>query len=479
MIFPPQDSRRLLHVVQIALAAVFGCGDSVDSGDDSVRISLWTQATWLGVTGHELDGVPLDDPRRAEYTYSDWYVKTGRDFNDLHPGVDIQFDIEVLDWQTGYQKLDIAVASGLPPDIMISTSGIPLKYAPFGLLESFDDFIDPEDVEDFGPYYEFSEYEGKHYFLPFIGGNCYLIANRNIFRERGVEHLLPVGGDRLWSFDQFLEAARSTTFDRDGDGAVDVYGFAMPIQRDAPEQQQMPFFWGHGAFMFNPDGDSLTINTEAGVEALQFMVDLEHKYHVVPPGSAGLRRTDVTDLWNLGRVAMRMGHNGSLIAHELAVRTGTIQPGVIDLYPMMYPSKPGVTPHIFVVADSPCVFVQSDPRKRRLVMEFVGYMTDTERERQVAYAVSTLPTRHSAIDIWSDDPFHQYVLRVSKYGIKDAIQGFNIPLRNMIRSAIQAAMSGQLTPRQALDDLALRGNRFIVRDVARRQRSRQPTGVLQ
>ena len=69
------------------------------------------------------------------------------------------------------------MASGLPPDVMVSTSGIALKYARFGLLEPFDDYVTSEDIEDFGPFYEFSEYEGRHYFLPFIGGS------RSIYRQ--------------------------------------------------------------------------------------------------------------------------------------------------------------------------------------------------------------------------------------------------------------------------------------------------------
>ncbi|MEE2992918.1 MAG: hypothetical protein VX603_07075 [Gemmatimonadota bacterium] len=43
--------------------------------------------------------------------------------------------------------------------------------------------------------FDFSEYEGANYFLPFIGGNQYLMANLQIFRERGVEHLVPSEGD--------------------------------------------------------------------------------------------------------------------------------------------------------------------------------------------------------------------------------------------------------------------------------------------
>ena len=452
-------------------AALFGCASVERIGDDNhFTIRLWTQDTWLGITGHELDDIPLDDPRRAEYTYSDWYEKVAEDFAALHPNLEIDFQIEVLDWISGYQKLDIAVASGLPPDVMVSTSGIALKYARFGLLEPLDEYVTADDIADFGPFYDFSAYEGKHYFLPFIGGSRYLTANLNIFRERGVEHLLPMGGDRLWTFSEFLDAAKATTFDRDGDGVVDVYGFALSFQRSSPQQQQMPFFWGHGATMFNPDGDSLTIDSDAAVAGLQFIVDLEHRHRVVPPGSVGLRYFDVQDMWHEGRVAMRMGYHGTLVAHRRALQTGALERGVVELYPMMYPSLPGIEPHVFVVADSPCVFVQADSIKRELVIEFVRFMTNTRHEREAAYALTTLPTRISALDVWEDDPFQQYVLRVTKYGTLDGIQGYGIPLVNMIRSALQAAMSRQLTPQEALDDLVRRGNRFIRRDIERRRR---------
>jgi multiple sugar transport system substrate-binding protein len=453
--------------------ALLACGgaDPRASDPNAVTITLWTQDHWVGVTGHELDGVPLDDPRRARYTRKDWFVKVAQEFQALHPDKTIQVDIEILDWITGYQKIDIAVASGLPPDILISTSGIALKYARFGLLEAFDDYLSPEDIADFGPFYAFSEYEGRHYFLPFIGGSQYLLANRKIFQERGVEHLLPSEGDRLWTYDQFLEAAKATTFDRDGDGKIDVWGFALPFQRTSPQQEHLPFFWGHGAWQFNEAGDTLVINTGAGVRALQFLTDLEHRHRVIPPGSAGLRNNDVSDLWNAGRLAMRRGFHGTKIAHERALETGIIKPDVIELYPVMYPSLPGVKPHIFVVADSPCIFRQTDPVKRRLVVEFARFLTNTQHEREAAYALSTLPTRYSAIDVWSDDPFQQYVLRMAKYGTKDAIQGYGIPLVNMTLNAFQAAMAGQVDPRTALDDLARRGNRFIHRDIERRARA--------
>ena len=466
------SSRLGLKITLLLLFPFLSCSwSSKGTGDDDgITIHLWTQDHWLGITGHELDGVKLDDPRRAQYTRKDWFNKVAAEFQALHPDKKIRIETEILDWTNGFQKIDIAVASGLPPDILISTSGIALKYARFGLLEAFDDHLSPEDIADFGPFYDFSEYEGKHYFLPFIGGSRYLLANRKLFQERGVEHLLPSDGDRLWTMDQFLAAAQATTFDRDGDGKTDVWGFALPFMRSSPQQDQMPFFWGYGAWQFNDRGDTLLLNSDAGTKALQFLVDLEHKYRVIPPGSAGMRASDLSDLWNAGRLAMRSGFHGTKTAHERALETGVIKQDVIDLYPLMYPSLPGIKPQVFVVADSPCVFRQSDPEKRRITIAFAKFLTDTVHEREAAYALSTLPTRTSAVDVWSDDPYQQYVLRMAKYGTKDGIQAYGIPLVNMTLNAFQAAMARQVEPRQALDDLTHRGNRFIHRDIERRSR---------
>src|SRR5207248_5412851 len=143
------------------------------------------------------------------------------------------------------------VAAGRPPDIMISTAATTLKFARFGLLEPFDPYLTAEDRADFGEFLSLSAVQGKHYFLPFIGGNRYIVANRAIFRERGVERLLPHEGDRNWTFDQFVRAAQATTFERNG---VPVYGYALPFYRSTPSIDQGPFFWGFGASFFDPSG---------------------------------------------------------------------------------------------------------------------------------------------------------------------------------------------------------------------------------
>jgi multiple sugar transport system substrate-binding protein len=465
----------------LSFIACAGCGQAARSAssaaaDVPIAITLWTQDTWFGVTGHELDDVPLDDSRRAQYTRIDWYKKTAEEFKRAHPELNVEFEMEALDWsQTSFQKLDIAVAAGHPPDIMVSTSATTLKYARYGMLEPFDDEISEADKKDFAEFWNLSEVYGKHYFLPFIGGNRYIACNRLIFKERNAEHLLPKQSDRTWTFEEFVRAAQATTFVREQDigerKAGQVWGYAMPFQRANPTIDHGPFLWGCNGWYFDPTGSRMIVNSPEAARGLQFMVDLEHTYKVMPPGSAGMRASDVADLWNAGKLAMQLGAHSTKISFERSLKQGLIQPGVIEIYPVMFPHQPGNKPAVFVVADSPCVFKQPDPRKRRIAIEFVKFMTNAQHEREVSHALSTLPTRRSALDVWGKDAYQQYVLRVTKYGTKDAIQPYSVALRDMINFSFQAAMTRQLTPQQALNELAARANRFIQREEKRRKRA--------
>ena len=83
--------------VGLILLGLCACSVEAPPDEDEIQLTLWTQDYWVGVTGHELDGVPLDDPRRAQYTVKDWYNKVARDFKAQYPDRRIRIDIETLD----------------------------------------------------------------------------------------------------------------------------------------------------------------------------------------------------------------------------------------------------------------------------------------------------------------------------------------------------------------------------------------------
>lgn len=440
----------------------------------SMTISWWTQDWWVGVTGQETLGMSLDDPRRGEYTGHDWPDKIVKEFQQLHPEIDLNIEVELLDWDTGYRKLDIAVAAGHPPDIMVSTTATTLKFAMYKMLEPLDPYLTEEDIEDFSPYLKLGEMEGKHYLLPWVCGNYNILVNKKIFEETGTVNLLPGGAnnpDRLWTYEEFVIAAQKNTFTRSN--GEKVYGFGTYFTAAAPEHNTLPFLWGYGARVFDETGKKVILNSEEGVKGLQFLVDLEHKYKVMPPGSVGLRSQDIQDLWHAGRLGMIMGHTGSEFVLAQGLNDGTIKPGVIEIYPLMFPSDlPKHKPGIFVVADSPCVFKQADKEKREIVVELVKYMTDTVNQRDAVTAWAQLPGRKSTLEwakknLWQGNTYKDYMSRIQKYGLKDAVQKQMVAVRDLLVSMFQAAQTQQMSPKEALDDFTKRANEHIEKEEER------------
>ena len=53
-----------------------------------------------------------------------------------------------------------------------------------------------------------------------------------------------------------------------------------------------PYLWQSGGSIFNEEGTALTIDSEAGKEALQFLYDLRFTYHILPDVVTSLTNDD-------------------------------------------------------------------------------------------------------------------------------------------------------------------------------------------
>ena len=85
---------------------------------------------------------------------------------------------------------------------------------------------DPEELEDFFPgALEAYTYKGKLYGIPMSMSVHVMLLNLDHFAEAGVEP--PENG--RWTWDEFVEKAKALTFDSDGDGVIDKYGFSTYI----------------------------------------------------------------------------------------------------------------------------------------------------------------------------------------------------------------------------------------------------------
>ena len=105
----------------------------------------------------------------------------------------------------------------------------------------------------------------------------------------------PTSPPQTW--DEFLAAAKALT--KDG-----VYGTAwLGVQGDASTWAWATYLFSEGGTFFD-ENDKPVFNSEAGVKALQMIVDMIHKDQVMPPSVSSWDYDQINAAFPQGRVAM-------------------------------------------------------------------------------------------------------------------------------------------------------------------------------
>lgn len=186
---------------------------------------------------------PRPAPQGVKKWEDHWEYKIFKEFERKHPGVKIEYTR--LSWRNGGEKLDIAVLSGNPPDL--AGSAFKNAYVERGVLEPIDRFLTHEDSTDILPQaLQPFRYNGHIYAWPWYMTVYTLILNKRIFNERHV----PIPEDGIWTWDEFVNAMQKLTFDRDGDGKIDVYGIAFTLEPD--HNEAWAFIHSEGARVLIP-----------------------------------------------------------------------------------------------------------------------------------------------------------------------------------------------------------------------------------
>ena len=445
----------MLSLLVVLLAAcVPGAGGPAPAaaGGKPIVLNVWIYPYWSGVTGSE-------DP--AKSTPADVWQFMAKEFQKTHPNV--TFNFEVLDWGTGRQKVNIAIASKTWPDILANEDHpVLMRYAMMGALEPIDDFLTEDDVKDFQPSVLKSiSYQGHMMMWPWAQGGSFWVANRKIFEEKGVTDLLPTNADHSWTFAEFLKAAQATTFSRSGGAEPDVYGTCIDYKEGPGDYNRFGFLWGRGARLYSDDFTKFTINSPEAAAGLQNLYDLEWKYHVAVPGSAGLSGDDCQNAFNQGKVAMKSaGPETSELALANEEKAGTIKPGTIEYYGILPPSEPGAQPGVDGPLITHAVFKQTDPDKLKAAMEFLHLVTSTEYMKMVKPS-GNAAVRKSVGNLYADSPLLTWWQSILKYASPDQSSPFNKEMRAVTVPMFQEVMTGQKKPAEALAEAEEKGNALL------------------
>lgn len=211
---------------------------------------------------------------------------------------DIKVQVDIVDFNNYYTKLNTQIASGEAPDVFEVGYENFVSYAAKNTLKDLtpiiakDTTFKPEIYK--GLAYDAFKYNGKQYGVVESFSDVVLFYNKDLFDKNQVEYPKPE-----WTWKEELAAAQKLTDAKNG-----IWGTYAPIQ-----------FWEfyktiaqNGGGIWSADNKP-TVNSKENIDALNWMLDKARKYKVSPPLNDDTFNQPDADLnaFKAGKIAMLRG----------------------------------------------------------------------------------------------------------------------------------------------------------------------------
>ncbi|MBS3681679.1 extracellular solute-binding protein [Ornithinibacillus massiliensis] len=381
---------KFFSLMLLALAFVLvlsACGNNSDGDTDEDGNWTGTITIWDGPRWAEEGDTSGEEGKGNQYFWLEGKIK---EFEDANPGVKIEL-IQVP-WAEMPDKLGVNIAGQSWPDIApvdISGSAVSIDHIDQGVIESLDDLFTEEEKSDF---YENAleayTFDGKMYGIPNSLTVHSMLLNLELFEEAGVE--APENGE--WTWEEFLEAAEKLTFDRDGDGTIDVYGFSTYILPGYYEA--WPFFYINGGQPLSDDLSEFTFDSPEAIEAIQQLADLKLVNEAAPVSMGGADVGGTFQAWaseEQRTVAMQPWATWAITSAQTTYPT--------DFMVANYPTGTTGEPVTIGGVGGWTMFKQESEEKKKVVGEFMKFISTTDEQYLMSKSYGIFPARISAAEM--------------------------------------------------------------------------------
>lgn len=386
------------------------------------------------------------DPGVYEQGLVDRYMKE-------NPGVSMK--LEMLNYNGGPEKVNVAIATGATPDILIDDPvRLIADYAARGAVVDMEDVIDKSTIH--AGFLPDVTLNGKVYAYP-VSALSYLIgANKTVFEKAGALGKLPLNKPgRTWTFDEYTAALEAVK------GVAGVYPTALWAGNEQGDIVTRLILQNHGAKLFTPDLKRIALNDAAGYKGMEWMLSLKKK-GLIAPGFETLTMTDVIDLLEQGRVALGTYCTSDLYPVLLNMQKQGKAPQ-FELVFFPYPTAPGVTSQSSLAMTAVSVFKNTDAAKIAAAKQFAKWLAVTKDI--VAASQGSIPAV-KGLPSMGEVNKQPELLFGEQYGATFGVYaGKTIKSWSKIRTFwfpnIQALLTEAKTPKQALDDFVTNANKVM------------------
>ena len=398
-----------LAVTMTAIVGCSGSGSNQSSSDVAV-INAWVM---------------------GDAVWQEFYSKLRDKFNQEHK--DVQVKLEFIPWAQGHDKLIAAAASGTGPDVTTDGGRWTAELAAMDALQPLDEFINDEYKKDFVPAaWETTQWKGKTWGIPQGFSTSGLFYRTDWLKEAGYSE-----PPKTWA--EFRDVAKKMTVNG-------RHGFGL-IGDNSMETTMMwtPYLWQAGGELLAADNKKAAFNSAAGIEALQFYVDLYRTDKSAPEGALSTKRNDSEAMFTNGLVGMT--NTGPWFF-------GDIKQKKPDLPYAVAPNPVGKKAANLSLTDH---FVMLKTAKdKKASWKWIEYASNPENSQAWNKAVGFIPFRKSGLEDpnFTADPNFKMLIAEAKNSRAYPTLPEWPQIDDAIANAVQEALAGKKTPKEALDDAA-------------------------
>ena len=236
--------------------------------------------------------------------------------------------------------------------------------------------------------------------------------------------------------DEMIAALQRETKDTDGDGRTDTYGLTWNYREPF---FFIPFLTGFGGWVIDDEGNP-TLDTEATVRAIRFVLDLRDKYKVIPGESD----------YDVAETLFKEGRAASIINGPWAW-AGYGDSGIdYGIAPIPRVSETGNWSGPMVAAKGYSVNVNVPDEKLPAVRAVLMALTGADIQRQMAADLATIPTMRTVrdSDAVRDNAELQASLSTVEKGRMMPIAPQMRQIWDGMRGPYQLVMNGAVTPEE-------------------------------
>lgn len=378
-------------------------------------------------------------------TFTDYIEGVIADFEEQNPNISVKWvDVPAADLE---KKILSAVSSNTAPDVVNLNPTFASQIAGLDGLVNMDEALSDEEKNLYVEgAWKSNQLNGNTFAIPWYLNTEVTLNNRALYEEAGLDPNEPPQ-----TYEKAREYAKTIKEE------TGKYGYFPSLDLSLVLQHMVKM----GADLTNEDGTKAAFNTEEGLHTFEYFTEMFQNDLIPREAMTGDQRETI-DMYQSGEVGFFAGSNFITQIEENAP----------DVYDQTFASQSITGKSDKVTLSVQNVVVPNQTDHQDAAIDFALFLTNAENQLEFTKLVPILPSAKSALE----DPYFSELpedatptdeVRITAASQLDKAEVLIPPmdnynkLRNAMHEAMSAAMLGEMTPQEALDQAEQEWNNIL------------------